>query len=215
MDIKLIIVIENCIYREGISHFLMQEHEFSLLSIYTPCEVSSQQIGADDADVLVVDHNISYFMDSLVQIKLKRPLLKIVMVTYSNCDDHLSACISAGVEGVITKSDSMNDLKNCIISVHSGHMYYPAHFCQYMQRYGISHNTNSSTDVLLEMRLTLRQVKVMKLIEQGHSNKKIAQTLNIELSTVKNHVHHILEKLQVKNRCEAASVFRRNVNFHP
>lgn len=58
--------------------------------------------------------------------------------------------------------------------------------------------------------LTARQTRVLQLIASGFSNKEIARKLNIQTATVKNHVHQILERLKVKNRCAAASVYRRH-----
>ena len=56
--------------------------------------------------------------------------------------------------------------------------------------------------------LTLRERQILSLVEQGLTNKEIARQLGIELATVKNHVHSILEKLDVRRRGEAAAVFK-------
>jgi len=57
-------------------------------------------------------------------------------------------------------------------------------------------------------RLTAREAEIAQLIERGLSNKEIARTLCIEVSTAKNHVHSILEKLHVHRRVEAAALLR-------
>jgi DNA-binding NarL/FixJ family response regulator len=56
-----------------------------------------------------------------------------------------------------------------------------------------------------QVRLTPRERDIMRLLDEGLSNKEIAQRLGIEVATVKNHVHNILEKLQVHRRGEAAA----------
>jgi DNA-binding NarL/FixJ family response regulator len=56
--------------------------------------------------------------------------------------------------------------------------------------------------------LTLRQLEILQLVDAGLSNKEIADRLYLEVSTVKNHVHQILEKLQVRSRSEAAAALR-------
>jgi DNA-binding NarL/FixJ family response regulator len=58
--------------------------------------------------------------------------------------------------------------------------------------------------------LTGREAQIVTLLERGFSNKEIAQQLGIEVATTKNHVHHILEKLQIRRRSEVAAVLRRN-----
>jgi DNA-binding NarL/FixJ family response regulator len=60
-------------------------------------------------------------------------------------------------------------------------------------------------------RLTGREREIVALIAHGLSNKQIAQSLTIEVTTVKNHVHNILEKLNVERRGEAAAAFRREI----
>jgi ATP/maltotriose-dependent transcriptional regulator MalT len=55
----------------------------------------------------------------------------------------------------------------------------------------------------------MRELQVVRLIDAGLSNKQIATTLEIELSTVKHHVHHILEKLEVERRGEAVARLRQ------
>jgi two-component system, NarL family, nitrate/nitrite response regulator NarL len=62
----------------------------------------------------------------------------------------------------------------------------------------------------IEQNLTARELEVLRLIEEGRSNKEIATALSIELPTVKNHVHRILEKLHVHRRSEAAARVRRH-----
>jgi DNA-binding NarL/FixJ family response regulator len=58
------------------------------------------------------------------------------------------------------------------------------------------------------MRLTPREREILRLLEEGLANKEIAQRLGIEVATVKNHVHNILEKCQVHRRGEAAARMR-------
>lgn len=58
--------------------------------------------------------------------------------------------------------------------------------------------------------LTQRERQIIALVDQGMSNKEIASTLNVELSTVKNHIHSILQKYQVKRRSAAAAYYRKS-----
>jgi DNA-binding NarL/FixJ family response regulator len=58
--------------------------------------------------------------------------------------------------------------------------------------------------------LTAREFQIVELINEGLSNKQIARRLCIQLSTVKNHVHHVLEKLKVTRRGEAVALLRHS-----
>jgi DNA-binding NarL/FixJ family response regulator len=63
-------------------------------------------------------------------------------------------------------------------------------------------------------RLTARELEIVELIDEGYSNKEIARALSIELATVKNHVHHVLEKLGVTRRGQAAALVRHTGLLH-
>jgi DNA-binding NarL/FixJ family response regulator len=60
-----------------------------------------------------------------------------------------------------------------------------------------------------QRRLTLREHEIMRLVGEGYSNQQIARRLCIALGTVKNHIHNVLEKLDVQTRLEAVNAVRR------
>ena len=64
-------------------------------------------------------------------------------------------------------------------------------------------------------RLTPRESEIMRLLDDGLANKDIARRLGIEVATVKNHVHNILDKLQVHRRAEAAAIMRKVLRTNP
>jgi ATP/maltotriose-dependent transcriptional regulator MalT len=68
--------------------------------------------------------------------------------------------------------------------------------------------TGREPQVVPPARLTAREREVMQLVDEGLSNKQIARRLSIELPTVKNHMHHILQKFQVSRREDAVARFR-------
>ena len=77
-----------------------------------------------------------------------------------------------------------------------------------MRRAGSGSTATSRTAAQLPL-LTPRQREILELIDSGLMNKEIARALSIELTTVKNHVHHILEKLGVTHRAAAAAKVRK------
>ena len=122
--------------------------------------------------------------------------------------DDVLKYIEAGASGYILKDSSLLDLIEIIRSTQKGEAQVSAKMAAAMverlsslaKMFSIP-GTNFTDDV----HLTPREREVLECIGQGFTNQEIASTLLVELGTVKNHVHSILEKLNVSNRDEAAS----------
>jgi DNA-binding NarL/FixJ family response regulator len=122
-------------------------------------------------------------------------------------EGQLIACAHAGVLNFVTREDSIADLALTIRSAACGESRIsPETAGAVLGRLAGEAARGPMRD---EQRLTPREVEVMELIERGLSNKEIAQQLSVALSTVKQHVHHILEKLDVTRRGEAVARLQR------
>jgi DNA-binding NarL/FixJ family response regulator len=123
------------------------------------------------------------------------------------CDDAVFRCAEAGVAGYLLDDDPLDDLIEAIAAAARGDVWCPARVAAMLMRQmgpgGRSSRVSTSTG-----RLTTREREIVDLIDEGLSNKDIARKLSIEVRTVKNHVHNLLEKLQVHRRGEAAALVR-------
>jgi two-component system nitrate/nitrite response regulator NarL len=118
------------------------------------------------------------------------------------------ACAEAGAVAALPSSASVDDLVDVFRSVIAGHaVFAPSVVAQLVGR--VSALTSVRTRAPeLPNRITNRELQVLELIDDGLSNKEIAARLHVELATVKNHVHRILNKLEVQRRSQAAAAFR-------
>jgi DNA-binding NarL/FixJ family response regulator len=138
------------------------------------------------------------------EIKNENPNLKIIVMGLDNSDESVLGFIEAGVNGYILKEASFDELVHMINNIHQGLTSCPPHIVaavfaritELSQRRGGRVRRSGSS-------ITPREKKILELIDIGLSNKEIAQHLRISLYTVKNHVHNILDKLQVRYRREA------------
>jgi len=129
---------------------------------------------------------------------------KVVALAVPEVEREVLACAEAGVAGYVTREGSVEDLVAAVESVARGEMVIsPRMAATLLQR--VATLALEQSPAAIEARLTTREVEILDLIDQGLSNKEIARRLTIELSTVKNHVHNILEKLNVTRRGEAAA----------
>jgi len=117
------------------------------------------------------------------------------------------ACAEAGVSGYVTREASLDELTGVVESVARGESPCSPRISALLLR-RVAETAGRRTETDAARRLTRREAEIVGLIDEGLSNKQIAGRLSIELATVKNHVHSILEKLQVERRAEAAARVR-------
>jgi two-component system nitrate/nitrite response regulator NarL len=130
----------------------------------------------------------------------------IVVLAAPDRDDEVIALAELGVVGFIEPDGTLADLVGTILSAAGGEASVPPRIAATLLRQVTSlRERRASADVSV---LTMRERQVVQLIAEGLSNKEIAGRLCIEVATVKNHVHNILEKLEVSRRRDAVERLR-------
>jgi DNA-binding NarL/FixJ family response regulator len=124
-------------------------------------------------------------------------------------DAEMIACAEAGVCGFVPPDASVSDLLAAIQGAVDGELLCTPKMAGVLLRRVTALAAGRPLDAPASS-LTMRELEVVRLIDQGLSNKQIALQLEIELSTVKHHVHHILEKLEVARRSEAVARLRQH-----
>ena len=130
------------------------------------------------------------------EIKSRYPDVYVLMITSYTDDDAVISSILAGASGYLLKHLSRNELLRSIRLVASGHSLIDAN------------TTKLAVERLEQMpgsELTEREREVLALVARGYTNKQIADTLYVSEKTARNHVSHILEKLGLSRRSEAAA----------
>jgi DNA-binding NarL/FixJ family response regulator len=156
--------------------------------------------------VILLDTGLPNSPSTVRDILTVAPASKVVALAVTEQDDEILSYAEAGVSGYVTRDGSYANLVECIRSVARGELLCSPHIAALLLRRVA--NSNSAATVELE-RLTRREWQVVRLVQEGLTNKEIANNLNIEVSTVKNHVHHMLEKLRVAGRIQLAIRMQR------
>jgi two-component system, NarL family, nitrate/nitrite response regulator NarL len=120
------------------------------------------------------------------------------------------SCAEAGVAGYLLDDEPHSELIKAVTAVSRGDICCPPRVAaMLMHRMGPRGARADVPDGL--MRLTPREREILELIDRSMSNKEIARALCIEVRTVKNHVHNLLEKLEVHRRVDAAALVRQRL----
>ncbi len=149
--------------------------------------------------VLLVDMAMAEALQLIRAVRISRPDINIVAFAVS-ADDAALGCIEAGAAGYVAREASLDDLVAAVESVVRGETACSPRFTASLFRH-IATLAESRTGEPTAT-LTPREREIADLIGQGLSNREIAAHLGIELATAKNHVHNILEKLQVRRRSQ-------------
>lgn len=138
--------------------------------------------------------------DSTAAILLEFPQARILMLSTHSSEEEIYRALQAGARGYVLKNVLREELLRAIREVDAG------------RRYLESSVASVLADRVAHRPLTTRELEVLRMVAKGLGNKEIAATLNIAEVTVKLHVSHVLEKLNVKDRTEAATAaLRRGV----
>ena len=132
------------------------------------------------------------------------PAIRIIILGVSEIEPDILRCIEEGVSGYVAKDSTARELHEAVQLVMRGEAVCPPRLAYSM----FSRLTELSRECQRSKRadalaLTPREMEVLQLIAEGLSNQLIADRLSLSIYTVKNHVHHVLDKLQVKRRAEA------------
>ena len=136
-------------------------------------------------------------VEAVRQIRARDPLAKVIILTTYDTDEDITRALKAGAKAYILKDISAEALITCIHDVLAGKTYLaPAAAAKLAE--GVT-----------RMHLTPRELTALKLMADGKSNKEIANELGISDRTVKTHLGHLFEKLNVTSRTEAIKVASR------
>jgi DNA-binding NarL/FixJ family response regulator len=157
-------------------------------------------------DIVLLDMTAPGNLDAVAELLALWPPPRVVAVAVDDGNGDVLACAEAGISGYITTADSLPAAVEAIESVARGELLTtPRLAAMLLQRVrSLATASLESTSA----KLTPREREIATLLGDGHTNKAIALRLGIEPTTVKNHVHNILEKLQVHRRADAAQRVR-------
>ena len=199
--IKVMIVDDHAIVREGLAMLLSEEESVTVVGEAQNGVDAVARAGILQPDVILMDL-VMPEMDGIAataQIRKKYPHCQVMVLTSFAEDHRVPDAIQAGAVGYMLKDVLKADLLRAIEAVARGE----ATLHPEAQRRLMQQMLTPAEPNLLDA-LTEREMDVLRLIAQGHSNKEIAAKLHLTEGTVKGYVSTVLGKLQVADRTQAA-----------
>jgi DNA-binding NarL/FixJ family response regulator len=205
MTIKIVVADDHKLFRQGLIG-LMRAHD-DLVEVVG--EAASGQEAVQLAhqlrpDVILMDIQMpdGDGLKATRQIREMLPEVAVVILTASESDQHLYEAVRLGASGYLLKDLDAAELFELLIGVTHNEVAMTRAMASRLLK--IMAN-NEGRDSGVENDLTEREIEVLHLLAQGASNPQIAEELVITVNTVKSHISHILTKLQLENRTQAAA----------
>jgi two-component system, NarL family, nitrate/nitrite response regulator NarL len=204
----VLIVSDVRLYRDGLAAMLESEPAAEAVGTAATADETVRAIEELGPDVVLVNVAMRDGVPLARAIHRARPAVKVLVLAVPDDDEHdVIAWAEAGAAGFVTAEQSFDDLVAAIECVARGELACSPWLAGVLLRRvsalaeGVERPEPAAT-------LTEREFEIASLIEDGMSNKQIARELFIEVTTVKNHVHRILDKLGVHRRGEVAAKIR-------
>jgi DNA-binding NarL/FixJ family response regulator len=218
--IRIVIVEDHEFTRIGLKMGLEQVPGLSVIAESEDGRDGLKTVMELKPDVVLMDIELPHVdgIEATRRIRKELPDTRVIMLTSHQSDQEIFAALSAGANGYCLKNISSAQLGTVVRSVAEGAVWLDPGIanrvlCAYasdkpngtMQTNGGNGTTTKArTRERTNTRLSPREIEVLRLVAQGLSNQKIADQLELGLETVKTHMRHIMEKLTVSDRTEAA-----------
>jgi DNA-binding NarL/FixJ family response regulator len=209
--IRIALVDDHPLLREGVASTLEAEPDIEVVGQGGNAEEALSLASDLLPDLIMLDVSMSGGgINAARTIAAACPVVKIVMLTVSEDEDDVLAALKVGARGYVLKGVSGPELVHIVRLINSGESYVtPSLAATLLGELREQHKEKKSApDPLSE--LTSRERQILELVSTGRSNKEIADEIFLSEKTVKHYMTNILQKLQVRNRVEAALLAQKS-----
>jgi len=205
MTIKIVVADDHKLFRQGLIG-LMRAHD-ELVEVIGEASTGQEAVQLAHQlrpDVILMDIQMpdGDGLKATREIRQTLPEVAVVILTASELDEHLYEAVRLGAAGYLLKDLDASELFELLAGVTHNEVAMTRAMASRLLK--IMAN-NNGRDAGAENDLTEREIEVLHLLAQGASNPQIAEELFITINTVKTHISHILTKLQLDNRTQAAT----------
>lgn len=214
--IRLLLVDDQTIIRQGLKSLLEFKPDLQVVGEAENGQQALELIESLQPDVVLLDVRMPV-MDGVAatrQICQRFPKTQVLILTTFDDDEYVSQAMRFGAKGYLLKDTPSEELASAIRAVYQGYTHLGPGLFEKALAQPIPPPTIESATPPALAELSPREQEVLRLIASGASNREIAQALYISERTVKNHVTSILNRLNLRDRTQAAlfasSLSRRN-----
>jgi len=197
--VKILIADDHALFREGLKQILQENFEGVATDQASNGYEVMDKISANDYDLLLLDIAMPGLsgLDVLKQLRVKRPKLKVLVLSMYPEGQYAVRAIKAGASGYLTKRSASDELIEAIKRVSQGGIYVTTAIAEKLM-FDLKPDTGKPSHELLSD----REFQIFCMIASGKTVGTIAEELNLSVKTVSTHRVHILDKMSMKNNAE-------------
>ena len=197
--IKIAIVDDHKMFRDGIAYILNATEGYQVIWTAENSDMTMEKLGSNMPDVLLMDISLGEEngIDLTVDILKKYPKMLILGLSMHHEEEYIVRMIEKGAKGYLLKDAGVEELKKALNKLVSGEYYYNETVMR-----SLIHRVQqpeSSRKSVSEIKLTEREIEILKLVTEELSNIEISERLFISPRTVESHKRNMISKLDVKN----------------
>ncbi len=204
--IRMLIASRVRLFREGLAEIVLRDANVQVVGTAGDQDEVLASLRTISIDLVLLDMAMANSVVIAEAIRDRAPGIRVIALIRAETEYELVACAEAAIVGYVTPDDSPAELRGVIAGVARGEVVCPPRIAAMLLRRfaALAGGPGSS---LGQTHLSHREREIIRLIGRGLSNKESARDLGVEIATVKNHVHNILNKLRVHRRSDAAAIF--------
>ena len=195
-NIRIMIIDDHPVVRAGLESMLSTQPNMDVVASASSGREALALLETITPDVILMDLRMSGMsgLDAIRAINLRPDPPRILVLTSFDAEEDIYQSVGAGAHGYILKDTPQDRLLEAIHLIYAKKRYFPADIAARL------------IERMARSNLTPRERQVLQLVAKGLTNKEIGRALGISDNTARNHVNSIIEKLEVSDRTEAATI---------
>jgi two-component system response regulator NreC len=200
MPLRILLADDHGVLRAGLRALLNAEDDLEVIGEAADGDQVLQLARRLKPDLVLMDISMpgTGGLEATRQLLAELPEAKVLLLTVHDDQGLLQEAIRSGASGYILKRAAESELINAIHAVVRGDIYiHPS-----MTRALFEEQQKTTSNKAIEVTLTHREIEVLKLIAQGHTNRQVGEMLNLSMRTVESHRANLMAKLGISSRVE-------------
>jgi DNA-binding NarL/FixJ family response regulator len=201
------IIDDHPLFREGVVHTLRSARMLDVVGEGGTADDAVRIAKEELPDILLLDVSMpGGGIEAARSIARVCPVVKMIMLTVSENEDDVAQALEAGAKGYVLKGTSGPELLKTMFAISRGESYVTPELAARLLTHAVRQEPSRPAGL---PELTDRETQILAQVARGFTNKEIARGLSLSEKTVKHHMTNVMQKLQVRNRVEAAMLFRK------